>query len=557
MNTQIDIWQFVGGIGLFLFAMSQLESALKSFAGRSLKRFLQNHTDKPLKAVATGTIATAFLQSSSLVSLMVLAFVGASIMSLENALGVIFGANLGTTLTGWVVTTLGFKLNLEDAALPLIGIGSLMLVGLKGRIANIGRMAAAIGFLLMGLSLMKSSVGSLGNTFELERLADLASWQYLLFGVVFAAIVQSSSAVMLVILAALHSGVVELPAAAAVAIGADLGTTGTVLIGAVQGAAGKKRVAIAHFIFNVTTAVLAFSLLTPLLKLVRAAGISDPLFSLVTFHSLFNFLGIVIFLPITKPFARFLQRRFMTKMQHESLYVSETTPAVSDAAIMAITEETAHIIGRVIDQNMHVFSPALPIPPGRPPISTPIEFGIESRSFDELYRKNKRLEGEIVSFALKVQAEPLEQSESKRLNRLLSAIRHAVNSAKSLRDIHHNLEEFADSPRTEVNAYLDHFRSVMTEFYSEIFRLRSVGEDQAMFQDFASLIKRVHEWQDQLHREIYSDITHGTLADYEISSLLNVNREILNSNSALVLALQEYCLDEYEAAALNQLPSFA
>lgn len=554
MTTHFDIWQFVGGIGLFLFAMAQLEVALNSFAGRSLRRFLQTYTDKPLKSVVTGTIATAFLQSSSLVSLLVLAFVGASIMSLPNALGVVFGANLGTTLTGWVVTTLGFKLDLESAALPLIGVGSLILVGLKGRISELGRIAAALGFLLMGLSLMKESVGSLGSAFDIQSLANLAGWQYLLFGVVFAAIVQSSSAAMVVTLSALYSGVIDLPSAAAVAVGADLGTTSTVLIGAVQGAAGKKRVAFAHFIFNVTTAVLAFSFLTPLLMLVQITGITDPLFSLVTFHSLFNLLGIVIFLPFIKPFARFLERRFSTKDQHEGLFVSETTPTVSHAALVAITEETAHIIGRVIQQNMRVVSPALPTPPGHAPVDLPVAVNGGERSFDALYRKNKRLEGEIVSFALKVQAEPLEPLESKRLNRLLSAVRHAVHSAKSLRDIRHNLEEFADSPREDVNSYVDHFRVVMTEFYSEIFRLRTNETSQVVFQDFANLIQRTHDWQDQLHREIYADIDRGKLADYEISSLLNVNREVLNSNIALVMALQELLLDEDEAAALNQLP---
>lgn len=554
MNAQFDIWQFIGGIGLFLFAMAQLETALKSFAGRSLKGFLQNYTNRPLKSIAVGTAATAFVQSSSLVSLMVLAFVGASIMSLENALGVIFGANLGTTLTGWAVTVLGFKLDLESASLPLIGIGSLMLVGLTGRTAELGRILTALGFLLMGLSLMKDSVGSLGDSLDIQRLANLAGWQYLLFGVVFAAIVQSSSAVMMVTLAALHTNAIELPAAAAIAVGSDLGTTSTVLIGALQGAAGKKRVAIAHVIFNATTAIVAFSLLQPLLNVVHYTGISDPLFSLVAFHSLFNFLGIVIFLPVIKPFAHFLERRFTVAASYESLFVNETEATVPDAAIAAITRETAHIIGRVIQQNMHVFAPPLPTPPGKLPVEAAVAIDADGRPFNELYRGNKRLEGEILSFALKVQAEPLEPDQSERLNRLLSSVRHAVSSAKSLRDIRHNLEEFSDTPRSDVHIYLDHFRSVMTEFYSEIYRLRTDNEVQAVFQDFAYLIKRIKEWHDQLHHEIYADIHREQLADNEISSLLNVNRELLNSNLALAMALQEFSLKEGEAAALNQLP---
>lgn len=541
MTESFDFWQFVGGIGLFLFAMAQLEIALARFSGRSFKRFLRNYTDTPLKAIFAGTATTAFVQSSSLVGLMVLAFVGAGIMSLGNALGVIFGANLGTTFTGWIVTTLGFKLDLEGASLPLIGIGSLVLVTLKGRGAEAGRLAVALGFLLMGLGFMKDSVGALAESLDVERLADLASWQYLLFGVAFAGIVQSSSAVMMVTLTALHANVIELPSAAAIAVGADLGTTSTILIGALKGAAGKKRVALAHVIFNVSTTVIAFAFLAPLLGIVRLIGVSDPLFSLVAFHSLFNFIGIVIFTPLLTPFAAFLGRRFTTATRHESVFVDETAAAVPDAAITAISEETGHIIGRIIRHNMRVFTPPLPVPPGHLPVHTPVlHDGDQERPFDELYRRNKMLEGEILGFAIKVQAEPLQPDQSERLNHLLAAVRQAVHSAKSLRDIRHNLDEFADSPRAEVNSYLDHFRSTMGAFYAELYRLRSAPDSQPIEQDYTALLARISDWHDQLHREIYADIHASKLDDYEISSLLNVNREVFNSNIALVGALQEY-----------------
>ncbi|MGI9270740.1 MAG: Na/Pi cotransporter family protein [Woeseiaceae bacterium] len=549
MLAKFDFWQFIGGIGLFLFAMAQLELALKSFAGRSLKTFLRNHTDRPLKSVAVGTVMTSLVQSSSLVGLMVLAFVGASIISLENALGVIFGANLGTTLTGWAVTLLGFKLDLESVALPLIGFGSLTLVGLKGRVAEFGRILAALGFLLMGLSLMKNSVGSLSEAMDVGRLASLAGWQYLLFGVVFAAVVQSSSAAMMVTLTALYSGVIELPAAAAVAIGADLGTTSTMLIGALRGSAGTKRVALAHVIFNVTTVVVAFSLLTPLLTLIRSVGISDPLLSLITFHSLFNFLGIVIFFPFMKPFAHFLEQQFGTAIEREGIYINETAATVPDAALAAIAEETVRIVARIVRQNMCVFSPALPTPPGQTSIALLIERGGDDLPFDEQYRKNKRLEGEILSFAVRVQEAPLEAEQSESLSRMLSSIRHAMNSAKSLRDIRHNLEELDDEPWQEAATYLEHFRSVMTEFYAEVYRLHTDGAIPPEFQDFAHLLNRIHDWHEELHRKIYAGIHEGQLQDHDISTLLNVNRELLNSNTALVLALQELSVADEEVAA--------
>ena len=429
----------------------------------------------------------------------------------------------------------------------------MVLVTAKAKLSEFGRLIASLGFLLMGLSFMKDSVAFVGQSIPLDTLAALEGYQFLLFGVVLAAVVQSSSAVMMLTLTALHASVIDLPSGAALAIGADLGTTSTILIGAIGGAAGKKRVALAHVIFNVSTAIIAFAFLKPLLNLVRIAGVQDPLLSLVAFHSLFNFIGILIFLPIMRQFARLLERHFISKEKHENLFVGETLPTVSDAALQAITEETAHIIGRVILHNLSVFSPPIPTPPGRPPVDTPAVVDMGAMSSEELYRRNKKLEGEILSFAVLVQSGPLESAQSERLNRLLSAVRHVVHSAKSLRDIRHNLQEFSDTPQDQIRAYRDHFRGVMTEFYSEIFRLRSESRTIAMPQDFVDLGARNHDWHAHLHHVIYEDIRKEEITSDVISSLLNVNRELLNSNVALVTALQEFWLSEGEAELLEEL----
>ncbi len=555
--SDLDIWQLIGGIGLFLFAMSQLETALREFAGRAFKRMLHRYTDHPLQAIGAGTFSTAVLQSSSLVGLMVLAFTGAGIMSLDNALGVIFGANLGTTFTGWLVTLFGFKLDLGRAALPLIGIGGLVLVAARGKLSEAGRFAVALGFLLMGLGFMKDSVAAIGEQIDIAMLADFALWQYLLFGVVLTAIIQSSSATMMIALTALHTGVIELPAAAAVAIGADLGTTTTVMLGALPGVPAKKRVALAHVIFNLSTDTIAFVFLLPLLALIARLGIEDPMFSLVAFHSLFNLIGILLFLPIIRPFAGFLAKRFQKGSQRESRHLFEATPEVTDAALTAIEDETAHLVARVINQNMRAFHPTLPVPPGVCPVpySGPLPDG--ELKFDDLYLRTKRLEGEILAFAVQVQARPLDQDESENLTQLLSSVRHAVHSAKSLRDIRHNLIEFEDSPRAEVNAFLEHLRSVMTSFYGDLFSLPSTRRSGALFRDFAELLKRVHEWHDQLHRDIINDIAAREIDEAEISSLLNANRELLNSNLSLLMAIKDFHLDAGQSEAFRQLPGAA
>ena len=291
MDTDIDIWRLAAGLGLFLFGMHQLEQALKLLTGRPFKKFLREHTQHPLKGVLAGAASTAALQSSSVVSLIVLAFVGTGIISLSSAIGIVFGSNLGTTATGWIVATVGFKLDIEALALPLVAVGGLGVVWTKpgSKRAGVSHLFAGFGLMLMGLEFMKTGAISATSLFDPERLAAYPPIVFLLTGFVVTALIQSSSATIMITLSALYAGVIPLQSAAAVAIGADLGTTITALLGALAGSMDKRRVAVAIIIFNVVTDTIAFLALQPLLHFITVVvGLTDPLFALVGFHSLFN-----------------------------------------------------------------------------------------------------------------------------------------------------------------------------------------------------------------------------------------------------------------------------
>ncbi len=554
MNADFDFWRLLAGLGLFLFAMAQLEAALKALGGRSLAGFLRRRTDTPVKAVAGGIVATALLQSSSVVSLMVLAFTAAGLLNLASAIGVVFGANLGTTFTGWVVATLGFKVDLESLVLPMIAAGGMVFVFGRGGGSRLGQAIIGLALLLLGLQFMKESVALLADGLDVRLLAELSAWQYLLFGALFAAVIQSSSATMMVTLTALDAGVISLPNAAAIAIGADFGTTSTVLLGAVKGSASKRRVAVAHFLFNFVTDLLAFVLRLPILALVSTLGVNDPLYALVAFHSVFNALGLLIFVPIIKPFAGWLEQRFQATEPDEAHYVSDVNPQVSDAAMQAVDRETAHLIARVVRQNMQMFRPPLPMPPGQFPVPVASAEDTRPEPFDAMYDGTKRLEGEILTFAARLQSEPLTEEQSRRLSQLLSAVRAAVHSTKQLKDIRHNLEQFADADGTRMAAYLEHFRSVLSSFTGELFALRHDQQDGVNPEDIVELIQQVHEWHEQLHREIYADVSKRAVPEAETSSLLNVNREVLNSNLSLLSALTDYHLEPEQALDLKRLP---
>ncbi len=250
MANQFDYWELLAGLSLFLFAMSQLEAGLQAFAGKSLARFLKEQTSSRFNALLGGLVGTALLQSSSILGLMVLAFVGAGLLTLSAALGIIFGSNLGSTFTGWIVATIGFKVELQAFALPLVAVGGFAYMFGKGRWSEAGKVLLAFGLLLLGLELMKSAVASIEQLIDTEMLDGLQPWQYLLFGLVVAAIVQSSAVTLMIALAALDAGIITLPNAAAVAIGADLGTTTTIMLGAVRGSAIKRQVAAGHVVFQ-------------------------------------------------------------------------------------------------------------------------------------------------------------------------------------------------------------------------------------------------------------------------------------------------------------------
>ncbi len=556
MATEFDFWELLAGVSLFLFAMAQLEGALKVLGGRSISLYLGRQTQSRPKAVLGGLLSTAVLQSSSVVGLMVLAFVGAGLLSLPSALGMIFGSNLGTTLTGWIVATLGFKVEIYSLSFPLISLGGFIVLFSSGRATHVGRAIMGLGLLLLGLQFMKSSVASLQGLIDIADLAGLASWKYLLFGFIVAGVIQSSSASIMLTLAALDAAMIDLPSAAAIAIGADLGTTSTVLFGAIGGSVPKKQVAAGHVLFNLVTAVLAFAFRLPLLSLIAALGIEDPLYALVAFHSLFNFIGLLLFVPFTSPFAGLLERILPAEETSEARYLIEVSPGPGEASLRAVENEASALIARVISLNMAAFDPPLETPAGEFPV--PHRRGLEeqtSASFSELYNRAKRLEGEILEFVIQLQTGPLDELESGRLNQLRLAVREAMHSAKAIKDIAHNLTELRDSVNPTSRRYSRRFRAAMEDFLSRLFLLRQEGEPKLFFEELVDLLNEAQQQHQRIHEEIYADVRNGRVDETEVSSLLNIAREMLNSRKGLVRALANYYLSETQASDIAKLPS--
>lgn len=547
--TEFDLWKFAAGLGVFLFGLQLLEKAITKVIGGQLRGFLQHQTKNHFTSLLAGTGATALLQSSSVVSLMVLAFVGAGIIEMKNALGIIFGANLGTTFTGWIVTTLGFKLHIESFALPLIAIGSMgRLFFTKKKLFSSFTFSLGLGFLLLGLDYMKTSIETLTQLFNIDLLRGYNAFVFLFVGIVFTAIIQSSSATMMITLSALNSGIVDLHSAAALIVGADLGTTSTVLLGAIKGSAAKKQVAMAHLLFNLVTATIAFLSIPLLIALITDyTNIENPLYTLVAFHTSFNLIGIIIFIPLIKPLASFLEKRFIKEDQQYSVYLYQVPTTITDAALTALDKETKNLLRHITQLNIKALKISVrqdkrPTLPG----------SHAALSFSKYYELVKEIEGEILDYGLKLQRNPLNASATVQINNIISATRDAVMAAKSLKDIRHNLSVLRHSNDPNLQKFHQLIYEFEAYFYQQLIASWEVEHHSLLADNLANLHSENNDFYNHCLKTIYKGSLGSRITEDEIqiSSLLNVSREAFTSNLNLLNSFKAYRLPKH---ALDEL----
>ncbi len=353
-DSFVIIGMLAGGLGLFLLSVGMITDGLKTAAGASLRKLLANSTRTPLHGVFSGIGITAVVQSSSAVTVATIGFVNAGILSMRQALGIVFGANIGTTMTGWLVAIIGFKINVDAFALPLIGIGVILrLTGGETRRAAFGLALAGFGLFFIGIDVLRDAFEGLVQSIDLSQLTVEGVGGVLLYvgiGFLITVLTQSSSAAIAITLTAATGGVLSIYAAAAMVIGANVGTTSTAALAVIGATANAKRVATAHILFNAGTGAIALLILPILFWLVRGTGellgLEDiPAVSLALFHTTFNILGVVLIFPLTSRLANFLDGRFVTQDEIEGRprYLDKTVAATPDLALDALVLELLRV----------------------------------------------------------------------------------------------------------------------------------------------------------------------------------------------------------------------
>ncbi|WP_170608329.1 Na/Pi cotransporter family protein [Ruegeria arenilitoris] len=351
----LDILPALGGIGLFLVGMLLMTDGLKALAGARLRDILGRFTSTPFTGAVTGAVTTAAIQSSSATTVAAVGFVASGLLTFPQALGIIFGANIGTTMTGWLVALLGFKLDLGQVMLPVVFVGALLALSSKKSISSFGLVLAGFSLIFVGIEQLKSGLDAFrGVVTPADFPSDslLGRLKLVLIGILITVVTQSSSAGVATALAALSAGAVNFPQAAALVIGMDVGTTFTAVLATLGGGTMARRTGFAHVIYNLMTGIMAFCLLGPFAAVV--SNWSNPessLTALVAFHTFFNSLGVLLILPFARPFARLIEALipYRGAVLTNSLdpLILDMPEAAADAAKVAVdrivTAATAHL----------------------------------------------------------------------------------------------------------------------------------------------------------------------------------------------------------------------
>ena len=304
-----------GGLGVFLLGMIIMTENLRLLGGNTMRKALRRFTRNPATGAMTGAVCTAMLQSSSATTVAAVGFVGAGLLPFTNALGIIFGANIGTTITGWLVALLGFKLSLGSVATLFIFAGVMMRLFRGGRVASWGLAIAGFGLIFVGISTMQDAMAGLEGEFTPSSFPpDTWLGRLQLFGAGFllTVVTQSSSAGVALAMTALNEGTINFTQAAALVIGMDVGTTLTALLASIGATASAKRTGVSHVVYNFLTACGAMLLITPFVAtwqwIFNEIDSLEGAIGIAAFHTTFNTIGVIAILPFARPFGRLMER---------------------------------------------------------------------------------------------------------------------------------------------------------------------------------------------------------------------------------------------------------
>ena len=534
----------LSGVAILLFGMIMLEEGFKVFTKGPLQKILKNATDKLYKSISLGAIVTAFIQSSSLVSVITISFISAGLISLAGGIGLIFGANIGTTATAWLVAAFGLKIKISALAMPMLVFGIIFSFQNKNSLKGIGNVLAGLGFFFLGIHYMKEGFDVFKGYIDLTQFAVSGFLGVIIYtgiGIVITTILQSSSATLALILTALAAGQIEYENALALAIGANVGTTITAVLGSLKSNISGKRLAGAHLIFNMVTGLVALSLIYPLANLVNylsdlmRISSTDYTLKLALFHTIFNILGVILMIPFIKRLERFLMKIFKERGDkdiNEPKYLNEAVLEFPGSVISSLINESKYLyknaIFEIVAHGLNIHREDIKSDEKVKKIIQKSTKDMHVDVEDLYYKKVKSIYGEIIRYAVTAQNNlKLNKEQNRAISEIKIANRKMVEIIKDVRELNKNLVLSLNIDNKYMLKEYDNFRKKVVKVLRVIYLFRK-GDETYNYAEKLSELKQeakanIRKSNKSIDKLIRKDLITVEMASSLFNDYTNVN----------------------------------
>jgi phosphate:Na+ symporter len=514
-----DFKVIAAGVSIFLFGMLSLEEGFKAFSGGTLEKILQKSTDKLYKSIGFGILTTTIMQSSSLVSVLTISFLGAGLIGLAQGIGIVFGANIGTTTGAWLVAGLGLKVNIAAYAMPMLVFGVILIFQKSKSLKGLGYVLSGLGFLFLGIHYMKDGFEAFKDTIDLASYAVTGYKGLFIFtgiGIFATVVMQSSHATLVLIITALAAGQISYENALALAIGANIGTTITAILGAMSSNIVGKQLAGAHLIFNGVTGLIAIIFIHQIMYSVDTVsayvgiGNDDYALKLAVFHTIFNVIGVLVMIPFINKLVLFLES--ILKVDSSSAdtgydsvrYLNDSVLELPSTSMAAIVRETKHLYENAFEIITHGLNLKRTNIVSSMPLEEVIKdaYSQEAINVDDYYNnKIKGIYGEIIDFSTRAQS-AMTPKDIEILYKLKLANRDLVEAVKDTKHLQKNLIKYLQSRNIHIKEQYDLIRKDLAELLRNINIVATTDEDD---------VKLLLLSKAKVHTEKYDILANGTL----------------------------------------------
>jgi len=532
------------GVSIFLFGMLFLEDGFKVFSGGILQKILRKSTNNTFKSIGFGAIVTSIMQSSSLVSVLTISFLGAGLIELAQGIGIVFGANIGTTTGAWLMAAFGLKVKISAYAMPMLVFGIILIFQKAKSFKGIGYILAGIGFLFLGIHYMKDGFEAFKDTIDLTKFIVGGYKGVFIFtgiGIFATVIMQSSHATLMLILTALAAGQISYENALALAIGANVGTTITALVGSLSSNISGKRLAAAHLIFNLITGIIAIAFIYQLMDAVNyisnMLGIAsdDHTLKLAVFHTIFNVIGVLVMIPFIGKLVKFLFKFLKEKVDKdidEPKYLNESVLEFPETAISSLLNESKYLyknaIFEIVAHGLNIHREDIKSDVKVKKIIQKSTKNMHVDVEDLYYKKVKSIYGEIIRYAVTAQNNlKLNKEQNRAITEIKIANRKMVEIIKDVRELNKNLILSLNIENKYMLKEYDSFRKKVVKVLRVIYLFRK-GDETEDYAEILSQLKQeakanIRKSNKSIDKLIRKDLITVKMASSLFNDYTNVN----------------------------------